>query len=250
MMHFGNGQGRSRRILAPGLRPALLCLLGTTQMFSQDTTSTNEFWPEADLFLTVEPNVRLIFLAKRERDTEFRNTEFGGSIEVSLHRFRPALRLPWVNMDATRRTLISVQAGYKYKRSFDKSPPVPENRPDLEFTLRWVFHENILLSNRARWEFRFVSGSPFSWRYRDRLEIDNDFRLHRYTFTGYIAAEPFYDSRTSSWNRFRFSGGTVLPVTKWFAVEAYYLRQIIINAQPRFTNAFGLAAKVHLPRPK
>jgi hypothetical protein len=234
-------------ILAAAFRLALFCILAT-QAFSQRTSSTNEFWPELDAFLTLHQNVRLILSAKSERDAEFHNTELGSEIELSLHRFGPVLDLPWADQDATRRTLISIRAGYRYKRSFDTTLPVHENRPDLEFTLRWVFHENILVSNRARWELRFVSGSPFSWRYRDRLRLEKDFKLHRYTFTWYIATEPFYNSRTSRWDRFRFSSGAVFPVSRWFSVEPYYLREIAPDAQPRSTNALGLVGQVHWPK--
>jgi hypothetical protein len=212
---------------------------------AQNTYSTNEFWPEASVFFTLPLNFRLIASAKRERDAEFKNTEVGGDLEFSLHRFRPLLSLPWEDEDATRKSLVTIRAGYKYKRSFEETPPVHENRPDLEVTLRWLFRGDIVVSNRALWELRFVSGSPFSWRYRNRLRIEKDFKLHGYTFSSYIAAEPFYNASKSSWDRFRFSGGTVFPLGRRFAIEPYYLRQIVTDSQPRFTNALGLVAQVH-----
>jgi hypothetical protein len=231
-------------IPASAFRPALLCILAFPA-FSQNAT-TNEFWPEVDVYLPVHSNVRLILSAKKERDTDVRSSEVGANIEWSLHRFPPILGVPWVDQDATRRTLISFRAGYLYKRSYDQTPPVHENRPQVEFTLRWVFLGNVVVSNRARWEFRFVQGSAFSWRYRDQLKFEKDLKLHGYTFTCYIAAEPFYNSAKSSWDRFRFSGGTVLPIVKWLAVEPYYLRQIVTDSQPRYTNALGLVAHVHV----
>src|SRR5262249_50097525 len=118
------------------------------------------------------------------------NTELGADIEVSLHRFRPVLRLPWEDFDGTRKTLVSFRAGYRYKRSFDSAPPVHESRPDVECTLRWAFYRDIIVSNRARWEFRFVSSSPFSWRYRNQLKVEKDLNLNGHTFSAYVAAEP------------------------------------------------------------
>jgi hypothetical protein len=237
---------KGRGALVSALAPALF--LGfSAHAFSQDS-STTEFWPEADVFLGLHSNVRLILSAKRERDAEFRNTEVAADIEVSLHRFRPALTLPWVDQDATRRTLISLRAGYKYKRSFDKTPPVHENRPDIEFTLRWILGKGILVGNRGRCEFRFVNGSPFSWRYRDRVRVERDFQLRGYKFTCYASTEPFYNSRNSTWDQFRFSGGMVLPLGRWFALEPYYLLQTVTDSQPRFTNALGLVAQAHWAR--
>lgn len=232
------------RTAAKVLRLGLFAIL-TTHAVSQTTNSTNEFWPEADVFLTVHPNVRLILTAKRERDVEFLNTETGGAFEVSFHRFLPALNLPWRDQDATRRTLISIGAGYKYKRSFGTEPPVHENRAEMNLTLRWVLHQNILVSSRSRWEGRFVSDAPFSWRFRDQLKLEKDFKLDGQTFTTYIAAEPFYDARTSKWDRFRLSCGAVFPIGRRFAAEPYYLRQRVTNAEPRFTNAVGLVLQVH-----
>jgi hypothetical protein len=111
-----------------------------------------------------------------------------------------------------------------------------------------VLRENIVVSNRSRLELRYVDNSPFSWRYRDQLKAERDFELRRYTFTSYVAAEPFYNSKTNKWDRFRFSGGVVLPLRKWLAVEPYYLLQIVTDSQPRFTNAFGFIVQVHVPK--
>jgi len=236
-----------RSVPALAFRAALFCLLAACGL-AQEASTTNEFWPEIDTFLKMSPNLRLIFVAKRERDAELaRNSELSGEIEWSVHRFQPVLTLPWVDQDATRKSMISFRAGHKYKRSFDKTPVVHENRPQAEFTLRWIFAENILVSNRARWEFRFVSGSPFSWRYRDRVQVERDFKLNKYTFTSYINGEPFYSSGTSRWDRFRFSGGAVFPFGRWFALEPFYLRQIDTHSPPRNTNALGLGAQVHWP---
>jgi hypothetical protein len=236
-------------MFASRFRLALLLVLAV-HAWAEDASTTNEFWPEANLFLRVHPNFRLIFDVKRERDAEFRNIEVGGDIEFSVHRFRARRGLPWLEQDATRRTLISIRAGYKYKKSFDSTPPAHENRPEVEFTMRWIFMGKVLVSNRARWEFRLVSGSPYSWRYRDQIKTEKDFRMRSYTFTSYIAAESFYNSKKDTWDRFRFSGGAVFPISKSFSLEPYYIRQVVADSQPRFTNALGLVAAIHLPRPK
>jgi len=215
-----------------------------TPAFSQNQT-TNEFWPEAQLFYELQPGLRLVISAKRERDIDFKNTETGAELEYSFHRRRPIIDSPWVDLDATRRALVSIRIGYKYKLAFDEPRPVHENRPHAEFTTRKVFIGNILVSNRALWEFRLISGSPYSWRYRNRLQVEKDLRLNRYSFTCYLAGEPFYNSGKSSWNQFRFSTGVVLPVGRRLAVEPYYLRQIINDSEPRYTNALGLVGKVY-----
>ena len=94
-----------------------------------------------------------------------------------------------IGQDATRAKRITIRAGYRYKRSLNTEVPVNENRPTAEFTLRWVFPEGVLMSNRARGEFRFVNGA-FSWRYRDLLKFEKDFHMRDYAFTAYTSAEP------------------------------------------------------------
>ena len=207
--------------------------------------TTTEFWPELDAFFSLSEHLRLIVSAKRERDIDFSNDEFGADLELSVSHFRPFLLGRVIELDATRAKRITIRAGYRYKRSLNTGAPVNENRPTAEFTLRWVFAEGILMSNRARGEFRFVNGA-FSWRYRDLLKFEKDFHLRHYELTAYASAEAFYNSATGTWDRFRFSGGMLFPLGKRFAAEPYYTRQIATHSHPRNINALGLTLQLHL----
>jgi len=212
---------------------------------ARSENTTNEFWPELDAFFSLSEHLRLIVTAKRERDIDYSNNEFGADIELSVRRFRPFLLGHVIGQDATRAKRITIRAGYRYKRSLNTEVPVNENRPTAEFILRWVFPEGVLMSNRARGEFRFVNGA-FSWRYRDLLKFEKDFHMRHYAFTAYTSAEAFYNSSTDRWDRFRFTGGMLFPLGKRLAVEPYYTRQIATHSQPRNINALGLALQLHL----
>ena len=207
--------------------------------------TTNEFWPEVGAFFTVAENMRIVVTAKRERDVDFVNNEVGADLEISVRRFRPLLFGHLVEQDATRAKRITVRAGYRYKRSLNTGLPVNEHRPTAEFTLRWVFPEGFLMSNRSRGELRFVNGA-FSWRYRDLLKFDRELRVGHYDLTAYASTEVFFDSRTSRWDRFRFTGGMVFPLGKHMAVEPYYTRQVAPYARPRNINAVGLVVQFYL----
>jgi hypothetical protein len=189
--------------------------------------------------------VRFIVSAKKERDVDYSNTEYGGDLEVSVRRFRPLLFRRLLELDATRAKRISIRVGYRYKRSLNTGTPVNENRPTAEFTLRWMFPGDFLMSNRARGEFRFVNG-VYSWRYRDLIKFDKEIQVRHYAFTAYTSAEAFYDSGPNQWNRFRFTGGMLFPLGKRFAFEPYYTYQISPHSQPRGLNALGLALQLQL----
>jgi len=212
---------------------------------AQCENTENEFWPEASAFFTIAENMRIVVTAKRERDVDFVNNEVGADLEVSVRRFRPFLFGRLVEQDATRAKRTTIRAGYRYKRSLNTGLPVNEHRPSAEFTLRWVFPEGFLMSNRSRAELRFVN-SAFSFRYRDLLKFERELRVPNYELTVYASSEVFFDSRTHRWDRFRFTGGIVFPLGKHMAVEPYYTRQVAPHAQPRNINAVGLCVQLYL----
>ena len=110
---------------------------------SRRATTTNEFWPKGT---------------------------------CSSVRTRPCVAAPVSAIPARRVTLCG---GYRYKRSLNTQTPVNKNRPDAEFTNRWVLPADLLMSNRARGELRFVN-SKFSWRHRDQLKLEKDFQVRRF----------------------------------------------------------------------
>jgi hypothetical protein len=237
---FNSAWKRSCQLAA---RVAVVCIL--TAGIARSENTVTEFWPEVDTFFSLSEHLRFIVSAKKERDVDFSNAEFGTDLELSVSHFRPFLLGRLIELDATRAKRLTVRAGYRYKRSLNTGVPVNENRPTAEFTLRWVFGEGILMSNRARGELRFVNGA-FSWRYRDLLKIDKEFHLRHYELTVYASAEAFYNSATSTWDRFRFSGGMLFPLGKRFAAEPYYTRQIATHSNPRNIDAVGLIFQMYL----
>lgn len=76
---------------------------------------------------------------------------------------------------------------------------------------------------RNRLELRWIDGD-FSWRDRLRLWIEREFHIGRVTLVPYGSAEPFWDSRYDAFTRVRYQLGTVVPITRWFALEVNYTR--------------------------
>lgn len=235
----GFGTRWTREALARSI-VAIFLLAATAFPQNNTATTTDEFWPEFDLYVKLSEKLRLVVFEKKERDSEDSSVQSGAAFEMSFHRFRPLLFRKRVEVDDARMKLMTFRAGYLYKTTVTEEPPVHENRGTVDWTLRWFFPGDLLLSNRARFEFRFQQHGQFSWRYRDRLRLEKDLHLGTYTFTTYVAAEPFYNSADNSWDRFRLTGGTVLPLGKKFSFEPYYTRQHSSASQPHVTNAFGL----------
>jgi hypothetical protein len=94
-------------------------------------------------------------------------------------------------------------------------------------------------------EFRFRT-SGYSWRYRNRLKIERDWRIASIPFTSYAHVESFYDSRFGDWHQFEFEGGLVFPAGKYLAFEPYYARQIARSVEPQYVNGLGLTVDVYL----
>lgn len=114
----------------------------------------------------------------------------------------------------------------------------------------------ILLSDRNREDFRFVNGK-FSFRYRNRVTLEREFRLFKRSVTPYGSVEVFYDSRFEVWNRNRLTAGMQIQVKRGFPwlrelqprkqviLELYYTRQNDSRSQPNHVHAIGATLVLH-----
>jgi hypothetical protein len=119
------------------------------------------------------------------------------------------------------------------------------NRPIAELTSRFKLPLAILLSDRNRADFRFISGKPYSWRYRNRLTLERNFSIRNYEFTPYLRGELFYDSRFDKIAKNDFTIGSVFPITKRIEFEIYYEDQRDSTVTPNYhTRGAGLVLKL------
>src|SRR5262249_44551335 len=153
-----------------------------------------------------------------DRDVDYPDVKFLAFVDFFVTRFHPILFRRLVESDDARMQRIVLRIGYVNSHSVGDQPAKIEHRPLVEGTLRWAFPGSVLLSDRNRFEFRFVSGA-YSWRYRNQVKLEKDFKLDGAPLTSYGSAEAFYDSNTDSFNRFRYSAGLVVPVKRWLSVE-------------------------------
>jgi len=164
-------------------------VIGTQPAKAQQSVTRNEFWPEVDIYINVKPKVRIFLLgtmSKSVEDGEIRNAQ---SFEAQIG----------AHIDYIPNDHLILRVGYRYGTSVgEASSPYKEHRILTEQTLRKLLPGALLLSDRNREDFRFVSGD-FSFRYRNRVSIEREVDLFKgRTITPYVSAEIFYDTRSNA----------------------------------------------------
>ena len=134
----------------------------------------------------------------------------------------------------------------------DADSPYKEHRILTEQTLRKLLPGDLLLSDRNREDFRFISGD-FSFRYRNRVTIEREVHLFKgRNITPYASAEMFYDTRSSAWNRNGLAVGfqqslrrgplrRMLLPERQVILDLYCMRQNDSRSEIQHVNAIGAA---------
>jgi hypothetical protein len=207
----------------------------------QDSDTVKEFWPEVDVYVTLNEKFRLFFLASTTKSEETRDNTEG---QVGAH------------IDYFLNKKISLRAGYRYGFSLGGSDPFKEQRIIFEQTLRQPLPLEVLLSDRNREELRWVNGE-FSARYRNRVTLEREFKVLNRPTTPYGSAEVYYDSRFKTWNRNRLTVGvqiafkrgapliSLIHPKKQFVLDVYVTRQNDSRSQPTHVKALGLAFSIY-----
>lgn len=221
------------------------CLLAWPAM-AQETS--NEFWPELDVFVKLSENSRLFLLASGTHIKEQGNSD--GSVGVHLDLFtspifKKRLELTARRADVARNKFLQIRIGYLYTRSAkNNSDKFSEQTPTFEVSPRYYFPKKLLITNRARGDLRFLNG-VFTPRFRERLKLERTFEFPRTALTPYVHAEAFYDWRYDVWHRFRYIVGAEWELNRRVVVEGYYVRQRDNRSSTRFLNAVGLSLQLY-----
>ena len=204
-----------------------------------------QFWPEVDTYVNLSSRSRLFFMAalSSDQDTRSLDGEFGASLDFYFRRFlQERLRDA---RDPAKSKFLTFRVGYRYLPSLRGDDP-NEQRPIFEITARRLLPLAILFSDRNRFDFRFVEGKPFSWRYRNRVTLEHNFSIHKYVFTPYVRGEFFYDSRYGKIDKNIFSIGSVFPLSKRTELETYYEDQRDSSTTPNYhTRGVGLVLNLY-----
>lgn len=199
---------------------------------AQNTQS--QWWPELDTYLRVNQKTRLSLFAKRSTDgNNYDSVAIGPNLDFYLKRLRKRMR----SNDASKDRFLVFRIGYRYVGNADGPS---ENRGIVETTGRTLLPWSMLLSDRNRADLRWVSGSAFNWRYRNRLTLERSFRIGPAAFTPYLRGEIYYVSRTSAWSKNSYSLGLEIPLRRRMQVESYFEHDNQSRTSPQHVNAVGL----------
>jgi hypothetical protein len=204
--------------------------------------TSDDFLPETDVFVKLDPNTRFAFQAKATRENGIPvQAEIGPSIEFY---WRPLENLRSNGVDEAKTRFILLSFGYRYLPS---SSATATNRillvatPRLPITAR----SKLVISDRNRGEINFSSGTQ-TWRYRNRLQLEREIRIHSYHPTPYANVEVYYDSKFQKWSSTVIQAGSQLPIRKHSEIDVYYEHQNNTGTVPnQQVNAAGLILSLH-----
>ena len=212
---------------------------------AQDSDSTSEFWPEFDIFIKLNEKSRIFVLytgTKQENLGAFADGQTGVHFDFyTIPAFRPVI----ASIDQSRSKFLMVRVGYLISRPKNNSGTLTEHMATAEATARAQLRGGLLLSDRNRFDFRWVESDP-RHRYRNRLKLERTFGIGRFQFTPYAHAEIFYDLKPRDWSRLRYAAGAEFSITKRIVLESYFLRQNTWATVPQFVNAWGTAVQFYL----
>jgi hypothetical protein len=197
-----------------------------------------QFLPEVDAYDKLNANVRFDFQAKETREAgDPTQVEIGPSFDFYL---KPLVKLKHAtefDLDDAKSRLLQLSVGFRYVPSPDK--PHLE-RMIVAFTSNFPLKGNFLLSDRNRVDLDWEKGA-FTWRYRNRLNLERSIRVGSYHPSPYVAVEPFYESQYQKWSTTALYAGVLLPFGKHYQLDPYYEHQNITSKRPnQQLEQFGL----------
>ena len=209
-------------------------------MAAQET----QFLPEADLYLKLKSNVRLRVQAKDAREGgDPRQASIGSDLELYV---KPLVRLKKITAfdldDAKSRSLV-VTAGYHYLSSPDSSST---NRMELTATSHLPMKLGLLLTDRNRADLDWSDGK-FTWRYRNRLQVEKSLAIGSYHPAPYSSVEVYYESEYQKWSTTEVYAGCLFPIKKRFELDPYYEHQNSTGKSPNSQlHGIGLILNIYL----
>ena len=216
----------------------VLCCMSASAQTVQD-----ELLPEIDTYLKLTSDLRFDFQAKETReDGEPIQAEFGPSLDFYL---KPLVRLKNATKfdlnDAKSRPLV-FSIGFRYLPRSNGAPATNRMEPVVTFNLS--MKGNFLLSDRNRADLDWSNN--FSWRYRNRFQIERAITVRGYHPAPYASVEFFYQSKYSKWSDTALYAGCIFPVGQHVEFNPYYEHQNSTGTSPnQKLNQLGLMLNLY-----
>jgi hypothetical protein len=201
---------------------ALCVWLGLAR--TADAADATEFWPEANVFVTLGPQTRLFldgaFADGKESDQT--SLDLAAYLDISLLPIRKNLRTD----DWQRSRYFWARIGYDriFNSTGGTDVKVAENRGIISFLGKAPLPAEVWLEARARADLRWI-GDDYSTRYRFRIEFTREFTVLQHTVVPFFNVEWFYDTRYDGWARTLATLGPEVAVNPHFRYQVYIGRQ-------------------------
>jgi hypothetical protein len=213
----------------------LWCVYGRAQ--------TAQVLPEIDTEVKLSSDLRITFQAKATREGgDPEQAEIGPSLDFYL---KPLIRLQDAakfDLDDAKPRPLVFSIGYRYMPQANKAPPINRMEPVLTFHFPMA---RFLLSDKNRADLDWQNGS-FSWRYRNRVQIEKTLTIGSYHPAPYASAEFFYESQYGKWSDTAIYAGCSFPIGKHSEFEPYYEHQNNTGKSPnQQLNQLGLILNLY-----
>ena len=219
---------------------------------AQTPAATTQLEPGINVSIDLSKRFGLVFNSGREKNEE----QASGKWKVGAmanYRAKPLFKHFFDVLDTDKQHVVVLGAGYEYAHSTEQGITKNEHKIMLDATLRWGFKNKLLLSNRNRFEIRWVN-SDAHFRIRERLKLERPLRVPMRNFkrklTPFVVAEGFYDQRYKKFNVFRYGGGIETPLFPRTSLEVYYERMRCTTCVDPNTNVLTMNLNVYLRRKK
>jgi hypothetical protein len=203
-----------------------------------------EFLPEVDVYLKLNPNVRLWVQASDTREGGDPNQiSIGPSLELYVKPLVKLQKVAAFDLDDAKSRPLVFSAGYRYLAAPD-SPST--NRMELVATSRFpATKPGLLFTDRNRSDLDWSDGK-FKWRYRNKLEMEKPLTVHSYHPAPYASVEVYYESQYQKWSTTEIEVGCIFPIRRRFDLAPYYEHQNNTGKKPNSQlNGLGLILNVY-----
>ena len=167
--------------------------------------------------------MRFTFQVKETRECgDPTQAEIGPSLDFYV---KPLVKLKGAtefDLDDSKSRFLVLTIGYRYLPQASGAPGT--NRLEPVVTLNLPMKGRFLLTDRSRADIDWQNSS-FTWRYRNRFQIERTLRLGSYHLSPYSSAEFFYESQYSKWSDTALYAGCLFPIGKHVEFDTYYEHQ-------------------------
>jgi len=205
---------------------------------------TDQLLPEIDTYVKLTSDLRISFQVKETREGgDPTQAEIGPSLDFYLPPLARLQNVTKFDLDDSKSRPLVFSIGYRYLPQANNAPAT--NRMEPVVTFNFPLKGRFLLSDRNRTDLDWKSGN-FSWRYRNRIQIEKRLSIHNYHPAPYASAEFFYESQYGKWSDTAIYAGGLFPIGRHVQFNPYYEHQNNTGKSPsQQLNQLGLMLNLY-----